>query len=103
MFGELPSGILSQNGYMGCLAGLEVSGKIRVLFKIRRNYILTQQAVEIKEHQIFRSKLMTFAMFQVGGAQGVSPHPLADAVVPSTEVTSGCQGENTGLSLGCYW
>ena len=24
MFDELPSGILSQNGYMGCLAGLEV-------------------------------------------------------------------------------
>ena len=37
---------------------------------------------------------MTFLkMFQVGGSQGLSPHPLEDAVVPSTEVTSGCQGE----------
>ena len=38
-------------------------------------------------------------MSQVGGAQGVSPHPLEDAVVPSTEVTRGCQGE---LSLVSY-
>ena len=37
---------------------------------------------------------MIMSLFQVGGAQGVSPHPLEDAVVPSTEVTRGCQGED---------
>ena len=52
MFGELPAGILSKTGYLGCLAGLEL-----------------------------------------GGPEGVAPHPLEDAVVPSTEVTRGCQGE----------
>ena len=48
MFGNLPYGILSKVGYVGCLASLE----------------LAKQSV----------------------------HPLDDAVVPSSEVTEGCQG-----------